>query len=42
MYEAPSFEVVGTVRELTLGASSGSRLDQSFPSGTAFGDLTFS
>lgn len=41
-YEAPTFEVEGKVKDLTLGERSGSKLDATFPSGTPFGDLTFS
>lgn len=41
-YEAPEVEVVGTVRELTLASRRGQKLDEDFPSGTPFGDLTFS
>ncbi len=41
-YSPPTFEEIGSVRELTLGQSSGSRLDAGFPAGTPFGDLTFS
>jgi hypothetical protein len=40
-YEAPSFEVVGTVRELTLGGSDGDFLDATFPTNTPRGDLTY-
>lgn len=41
-YVAPAVEDLGSVRELTLGQSSGSRLDADFSAGTLFGDLTFS
>lgn len=42
VYEAPSINEVGTFEALTQGASTGSKLDATFPNGTAFGDLTFS
>jgi hypothetical protein len=41
-YVAPDLEDLGSVAELTLGGSSGRRLDADFNAGTAFGDLTFS
>jgi hypothetical protein len=41
-YEAPKVTVIGNVRELTLAATTGSKLDEDFPDGTPFGDLTFS
>jgi hypothetical protein len=41
-YEAPHVTVLGTLESFTQGHASGSRLDASFPSGTAFDDLTFS
>lgn len=41
-YTPPTFEELGSVRELTLGQSRGRRLDDDFPAGTLFGDLTFS
>jgi hypothetical protein len=41
-YVAPELEDLGSVADLTLGSSSGKRLDDDFPSGTPFGDLTFS
>jgi hypothetical protein len=41
-YEAPRFEVAGSVRELTLGGKSGGALDANFPAGTPFNSLTFS
>ena len=41
-YKAPVVTDVGTVVERTLGESTGSQLDATFPSGTPFGDLTFS
>jgi hypothetical protein len=41
-YIPPDLEDLGTVVERTLGQSTGSRLDNDFSAGTAFGDLTFS
>jgi len=41
-YYAPELEELGTAAELTLGQSSGLRLDADFPAGTPFGELTFS
>jgi hypothetical protein len=41
-YDPPMLEALGSVTELTLGQSSGSRLDADFPAGTLFGDVTFS
>jgi hypothetical protein len=41
-YEAPTVVDYGSLRELTAGQSHGTKLDASFPSGTAFADLTFS
>ena len=41
-YIAPELEDLGSVAELTLGSSSGKKLDADFQSGTLFGDLTFS
>lgn len=41
-YVAPAVEDLGSLQELTLGQSSGSRLDADYSAGTAFGDLTFS
>lgn len=41
-YVTPIVEELGTLDELTLGASQGSRLDADFPAGTLFGDITFS
>jgi hypothetical protein len=41
-YVPPVVEELGSLRELTLGQSSGGRLDADFASGTVFGDLTFS
>ncbi|UJW87448.1 lasso RiPP family leader peptide-containing protein [Devosia sp. SL43] len=41
-YTAPRLVRHGSVESLTKGQSVGSKLDATFPTGTAFGDLTFS
>ena len=41
-YEAPAIVSLGSFETLTQGAATGSQLDASFPTGTPFGDLTFS
>jgi hypothetical protein len=41
-YLKPELTVHGNVEVLTRGASRGTRIDAAFPSGTAFGALTFS
>jgi hypothetical protein len=41
-YLAPKVTEVGSVVEKTLGESTGSTLDATFPTGTPSGDLTFS
>jgi hypothetical protein len=41
-YDPPVLEELGPLSELTLGQSSGMRLDADFPAGTPFGELTFS
>ncbi|MGH3933156.1 MAG: lasso RiPP family leader peptide-containing protein [Pseudonocardiaceae bacterium] len=41
-YVAPAIEDLGSLQELTLGQSNGSRLDADFSAGTSFADLTFS
>lgn len=41
-YVAPAVEDLGSLQELTLGQSNGSRLDADYSAGTLFGDLTFS
>ena len=41
-YQAPKVSDVGTVVDRTLGHSTGTHLDDSFPTGTPFSDLTFS
>lgn len=41
-YVAPAVEDLGSLEELTLGQSNGSRLDADYSAGTLFGDLTFS
>jgi hypothetical protein len=42
IYSTPTIERLASVRELTLGQSTGRYLDDDFPRGTEFGDLTFS
>ncbi|WP_240484590.1 lasso RiPP family leader peptide-containing protein [Brevundimonas nasdae] len=42
VYEAPAMTSLGSFETLTQGASRGSALDATFPTGTPFGDLTFS
>lgn len=41
-YEAPTLAVVGTFETITQAASSGGRLDATFPDGTPASQLTFS
>jgi hypothetical protein len=41
-YEAPTFEVIGSVLELTLANGTGNTLDATFPRGTPKSALTFS
>lgn len=41
-YIKPDLTEVGSFEEVTLGNSTGSELDASFPVGTLFGDLSFS
>jgi hypothetical protein len=41
-YTTPTFERLASVRELTLGGSAGRYLDEDFPRGTPFDQLTFS
>lgn len=41
-YEKPAIEELGSVTEITLGATTGAALDADFPRGTPFGNLTFS
>ena len=41
-YVRPAVEDLGSLHELTLGQSHGSRLDADFAAGTIFGELTFS
>lgn len=41
-YSHPRLVVYGDVRHLTRGSSTGNRLDQFFPVGTPYGDVTFS
>jgi hypothetical protein len=42
MYKSPTFLKYGKVEQITAGGASGSYLDQSFPVGTPFDDVTFS
>jgi hypothetical protein len=41
-YQAPKVSDVGTVVERTLGGDTGNFLDDTFPVGTPFNELTFS
>ncbi|MDV6331087.1 lasso RiPP family leader peptide-containing protein [Asticcacaulis sp. 201] len=41
-YVAPTVEKIGDFESTTLHAATGSGLDADFPTGTKFGDLTFS
>ena len=41
-YTPPKLTELGTVRELTLGGSSGNFTDADFPTHTPYGSLTFS
>ena len=41
-YQAPSLTEYGEVRKITAGQETGSALDETFPTGTPFEDLTFS
>ena len=41
-YEAPQLIELGTVEALTLGGKNGAFLDNTFPTGTPFSQLTFS
>ena len=41
-YTTPELTVHGSVEEITLGNKTGNSLDKNFPSGTPFGQLTFS
>nr|WP_127755154.1 lasso RiPP family leader peptide-containing protein [Devosia sp. 1566] len=41
-YTAPRLVRHGSIEAVTKGASTGSALDATFPTGTPFGDLTFS
>jgi len=41
-YETPLLVEAGSFESLTQAASTGSTLDATFPTGTPFGDLTFS
>jgi hypothetical protein len=42
IYTAPRLVRHGSVEAVTKGASTGTKLDATFPAGTPFGDLTFS
>ena len=41
-YEAPELSLVGRLEDVTLGQSTGARLDSSFPTNTPSQNLTFS
>jgi hypothetical protein len=41
-YEKPTLRSHGSVAELTKGGEVGTFLDRDFPTGTPFGELTFS
>lgn len=41
-YIAPTIEKIGDFETTTLHSASGGGLDADFPTGTKFGDLTFS
>ncbi|PAU96099.1 hypothetical protein [Paracoccus salipaludis] len=41
-YARPVLRVQGKLEAMTHGMSAGSKLDRDFPTGTPFGDLTFS
>lgn len=41
-YEPPTYQQIGSLRELTLGASTGTRLDATFTTGSTLDHLTFS
>lgn len=41
-YSRPTLLVQGKLEALTQGSSKGTALDNTFPTGTPFGDLTFS
>lgn len=41
-YETPTLEEIGSVAELTLASTDGSRLDQDYVAGSLVSDLTFS
>lgn len=41
-YAKPALNQIGSFEEITLGGSTGSYLDATFPAGTPFSDLTFS
>lgn len=41
-YVAPELSLVGKLEDVTLGTSSGNKLDNSFPTNTPANQLTFS
>ena len=41
-YVAPELSLVGKLEDVTLGTSSGNKLDNSFPTNTPSSQLTFS
>jgi hypothetical protein len=41
-YVKPELIAYGNIAKITQGSSTGTVLDQAFPAGTAFTDLTFS
>ncbi|WP_156423778.1 putative RiPP precursor [Erythrobacter sp. YT30] len=41
-YEKPEFNKLGSFEAMTKAAGTGDNLDQAFPDGTPFSDLTFS
>lgn len=42
IYEAPKLVEIGSFETVTQGAKTGNSLDATFPTGTPFGQLTFS
>ncbi|MCV0383632.1 MAG: lasso RiPP family leader peptide-containing protein [Erythrobacter sp.] len=41
-YERPTLNELGSFETVTKGGQTGNALDQAFPTGTPFSDLTFS
>ncbi len=41
-YETPELQKIGSFEAMTKANGTGANLDQSFPDGTPFSDLTFS